>query len=68
MQELVQLSDRIRRQRRKDSRTSREEIDIDVGVKHGRRRSLSHQRPRRRDDRTYKHEVVVDRLRPGYYH
>ncbi|CAK7563535.1 MAG: hypothetical protein SEPTF4163_001404 [Sporothrix epigloea] len=68
VQELVQLSDRIRRQRRKDSRTSREEIDIDVGVKHGRRRSLSHQRPRRRDDRTYKHEVVVDRLRPGYYH
>ncbi|CAK7237160.1 hypothetical protein SBRCBS47491_009883 [Sporothrix bragantina] len=67
VQELVQLSDRIRRQRRKESHQSREEIDIDIDVKHGRRRSHSHHRPRREEERVYEHEVVVDHLHPGYY-
>ncbi|CAK7201984.1 hypothetical protein SEUCBS139899_004700 [Sporothrix eucalyptigena] len=65
VQELVQLSDRIRRQRRKEQ--TREEIDIGIDVKHGRRRSHSHHRPRREEERVYEHEVVVDHLHPGYY-
>ncbi|CAK7236269.1 hypothetical protein SCUCBS95973_009550 [Sporothrix curviconia] len=68
VQELVQLSDRIRRQRHKESsRQSREEIDIDIDVKHGSHRSHSHHRPRREDERVYEREVVVDHLHPGYY-
>ncbi|KIH94565.1 hypothetical protein SPBR_05794 [Sporothrix brasiliensis 5110] len=65
VQELVQLSDRIRRQRHKEQYS---EVDIDIDVKHKHnRRSHSHHRPRREDERYYEREVVVDHLHPGYY-
>ncbi|EPE05269.1 glutamic acid rich protein [Ophiostoma piceae UAMH 11346] len=67
VQELVQLSDRIRKYRRKH-RQSRDDVDVDVDVVHRRRRSHSHHRPRREDERVFEREVVVDRhLHPTYY-
>lgn len=68
VQELVQLSEQIRKNRRKHRHSSRSEVDVDVDVVHRRRRSHSHHRPRREEGRVYEREVVVDRhLHPTYY-